>query len=136
VAEKKTVLVVEDHEDTREWVAEVLREAGYDVREAKDGAHALHMLENSALEPNLILLDMMMPVMSGRELLEALSGTQLLAALPVVVVTASGATEAPHAREVLRKPISPSALLNLVREYCGDAVEARGPSEAAADANG
>lgn len=66
-----TILVVEADDDLRECLADILRHAGYDVRQAEHGQRALEMLEMMPTQPCVVLLDMMGPVMSGGELLEA-----------------------------------------------------------------
>jgi CheY-like chemotaxis protein len=115
-----TVLVVEDVEDIREMVAEPLRDAGYDVLEAEHGKQALALLDTMKGRPCLVLLDLMMPVMSGSELLRTLKDTHRLAAIPVVVVSAGGEpAQAPQATRFVRKPPSDSLLLQLVGEFCG-----------------
>ncbi|MDB4986614.1 MAG: glnG5 [Myxococcaceae bacterium] len=117
----KTILLVEDNDDVREAVAELLRDEGYDVREAEHGGVALEQLAQMETEPCLVLLDLMMPVMSGPELLRVLSETNRLASLRVVVLSAGGkAGDAPEAKKFLRKPVEPSVLLAVVREFCGD----------------
>ncbi len=70
-AHGKRVLVVEDVEDTRELLVEILSAEGYEVASARDGAEALAMLRGG--RPfDLVLLDLMMPVMDGIELMDAL----------------------------------------------------------------
>jgi CheY-like chemotaxis protein len=116
----KTILLVEDNDDIREAVGELLRDEGYDVLEAEHGAAALHHLENMKGQPCLVLLDMMMPIMSGPELLKILHDSHRLASLPVVVLSA-GAREqdAAEFQPFIRKPAEPRVLLSVVREYCG-----------------
>ncbi|MET0339535.1 MAG: response regulator [Polyangiales bacterium] len=115
----KTVLLVEDDDDIREVVAEVLRDAGYDVREAENGKVALEQLEHLHGTPCLILLDLMMPVMSGPQLLAVLRQSHQLASLPVVVLSAGGRPgDAPEAQQFVRKPVSPDVLLRIVRDFC------------------
>lgn len=115
----REVLIVEDDVDIREALAENLRDAGYSVREAENGKEALDYLQSDARDPCLVLLDLMMPVMNGAELLQALHQGHRLAALPVVVVSAGGApSEAQGARRFLRKPPNPELLLALVEEFC------------------
>ena len=115
----RQVLIVEDDADIREALAENLRDAGYGVREAENGKQALEFLESDAADPCLVLLDLMMPIMNGAELLQALQEGHRLASLPVVVVSAGGSpSEAQGARRFLRKPPNPELLLALVREFC------------------
>ena len=82
---KEFVLVVDDEPDLRELVALTLEDAGYDVDVARDGREALEHIAQR--RPDVILLDMMMPVMDGRAVCEALRTNGGLP--PVVVMTAA-----------------------------------------------
>lgn len=116
----KTILLVEDDADLREAVGELLRDEGYEVLEAEHGKAALEQLEKMHGQPCLVLLDMMMPIMSGPELLRVLHESHRLASLPIVVLSAgSKASDAPEARKFIRKPADPKVLIAVVREYCG-----------------
>lgn len=113
----RDILLVEDDDDIRELFAEVLREAGYVVHEAENGRVALDRLEQ--VGPCLVLLDLMMPVMSGPELLRALHRSNRLHSLAVVALSAGGsAADVPEADRFLQKPIDPDHLLRVVGEYC------------------
>jgi CheY-like chemotaxis protein len=113
----RTILIVEDDDDLRELFAEALRTEQYRVLCACNGREALDMLDE--MRPCLVFLDMMMPVMSGVEVLEALGRSQRLPALPVVVVSAvADRTEARGACRYLQKPIEIDALLAVAREFC------------------
>jgi CheY-like chemotaxis protein len=114
-----TILVVEDDAEIRELVADVLTEGGYSVVQAANGQEALDYLRERRPEPCVILLDLMMPVLSGPELLEILVEDQRLAALPVIVVSAiADRGTAPGVKRFLRKPISATTLRKVVAEYC------------------
>jgi CheY-like chemotaxis protein len=117
----KTVLIVDDHSDTRIIVRELLTHFGYRVREAVNGAEA--MVE-SANGPDLILLDFLMPDRDGLEVLADLRARPATATTPIVVYTAA----ASHADElhahplvsrVLLKPLEARFLLAAVRELIG-----------------
>jgi two-component system chemotaxis response regulator CheY len=116
----KTILLVEDDPDIREVTAEILRESGYEVREAEDGEDALDQLHHMDEVPCLVLLDLSMPVMTGQELLQQLKKSDRFASLPVVVVSGAGWTHAdvPDANEFINKPPSVAALLKVVKEFC------------------
>ena len=117
-----TILIVEDDDDLRELFAEVLRDGRYSVACARNGLEALELLDD--MQPCLMLLDLMMPVMSGEELLKTLERSQRLGGLPVVVVSAiAEQSEAPGARRFMQKPIDLSALLDVAREFCHDVRE-------------
>ena len=86
------ILVVEDDDDVREALADVLREAGYDVARAVDGAEAIRALR-SGLRPSAILLDLMMPVMDGFQFRDEQRSDPALAPIPVIVVSADRALD-------------------------------------------
>jgi CheY-like chemotaxis protein len=119
---EKLILIVEDDPDLARLMAEVLDAAGYRTAIAANGREALEPLRMNN-RPDLILLDMMMPVMDGwafreeqRKLLEA-------ASIPVVVVTADGDARRKaaslQAAGYLAKPISIDGLLGAVERVCG-----------------
>lgn len=114
-----TILVVEDDPDIRELVSEVLEQSGYHVAEAGNGQEALDFLRAHIDEPCVVLLDLMMPVLSGPELLEIMAEDARLAALPVVVVSAvADRGSAPGVAKFLRKPVPSDVLRAAVAEYC------------------
>lgn len=102
---------MDDDDAIREVLAEVLRDEGYEVTSASNGEQALDELRRHR-HPDLLLLDLMMPVMSGWELLELLQARSDLSQIPVVVVSAMNA---PGACEHLAKPIDLDRLLATVR---------------------
>lgn len=85
----KSILVVEDDTDIREAIAFLLTDEGYDVACASDGFEALSYLHEGHV-PTLILLDIMMPGMDGYAFREAQNQEPALAAIPVVLLSASG----------------------------------------------
>jgi CheY-like chemotaxis protein len=107
---RRSILVVDDDEAIRQVIAEVLREEGYDVVCAENGVQALAELGKPE-QPDLVLLDLMMPVMSGWEVLEHLEAKDKLANVPIVVVSAM---TAPGVCEHLAKPIDLEDLLSTV----------------------
>ena len=118
---KTRILVVDDDEDIRSIVGEILEDDGYEVEEAENGREALEKLTAMSQAPALVLLDMMMPEMTGAQVLLALAGNRRLAAMPVVVLSAQPVANANGARKVVRKPLSRDALLALVHEFSGRA---------------
>ena len=115
-----TVLIVDDDADIRETLADVLRDAGYHVLGAANGDDALHQLRRGA-RPNLILLNLMMPVMNGWEFRERQRQDPMLAAIPVVVIsaysryTSDGADF--DAAASLRKPLDITTLIEMVERH-------------------
>ena len=119
VMETKPVLVVDDDPDIRETLRFVLEAAGYSVYLAANGKEALDLLLETEPLPGLILLDLMMPIMSGDEMLLALRAIHSLAAIPVTIVTASVTAMPREASGLLRKPVDLDALLDVVAQNCG-----------------
>lgn len=83
----KRILIVEDKASSRELLRTVLEKQGYTVEEAVDGEDALRKARGQV--PDLILLDLQIPVRSGYEVLEELRREAQFAAIPIVAVTAS-----------------------------------------------
>jgi CheY-like chemotaxis protein len=110
----RSVLVVDDDVAIRETISELLRDEGYEVVCAENGAQALVALGRMGT-PGVVLLDLMMPVMSGWELLEVLQENDRLSKIPVVVVSAM---TAPGTRGHLDKPIDLDQLLETVHKFC------------------
>jgi CheY-like chemotaxis protein len=108
-----TVLVVDDDAEIRDALCALLQHEGYTVVRAENGAQALEQLRR--VHPSVMLLDLMMPVMSGWEVLEALEESGELKDVKVVVVSAM---TAPFARACLRKPVDLDELLDVVGQCC------------------
>lgn len=114
---KKTVLVVEDDSDIRETLREALEWDGFEVVTAFDGRDGLRKIRQGP-RPDLVLLDMMMPIMTGRQFLDAVMADKSLALIPVLVVSAvADKTSAMGARDVVGKPPDLDFLMNLVARY-------------------
>ena len=115
----KTVLVVDDHSDTRIICRELLSHYGYVVLEARDGGEAMAITAES--KPDLILLDFLMPDRNGIEVLADLRGAQGTADTPIILFTAAAARVEellanPLVTRVLLKPIESAKLLRVVNE--------------------
>ncbi len=122
-ADGAPILIVEDHDDTREMVAVLLAADGFNVVTAENGRRGLERLMQS--RPCLVLLDLMMPVMSGWEFRKAQTAIQdsELAATPVLLLTAvpepEQAAEQLRVAGVLPKPLNFDQLIETVRRHCG-----------------
>ncbi len=117
-ANKPLILVVEDDQDTREALAMILDIEGFAVLTAGNGQEALELLKTAS--PCLVLLDLMMPVVSGWEFLRYRNMQPELAKIPVILTSAlmDGATgaQATGVDAVLQKPVDIARLLGLVRQ--------------------
>jgi two-component system response regulator MprA len=120
---ERTVLVVEDDSDIREALAQVLEDGHYRAIRAANGEVALATLRDTAFSPCVILLDVMMPVMDGREFLLRKQEDAALSQIPVVVLSAQAdaarAATQLNAAGFLKKPIDLAELLRTVEKFCG-----------------
>ena len=110
------LLIVDDNNITREGLAIVLRRAGYEIALATNGAEALAIL--GSLRPDLILLDMLMPILDGWHVLQQVKARNF-PPVPIILVTATGLTrqwaEDQGCCGFVPKPIIPAELLKEVR---------------------
>jgi len=113
------VLIVEDDADLREMMAQLLSLEGYRTETAANGRDALQYLA-SGHRPDLILLDLMMPVMDGWEFRRRQVEDPTIAEVPVVVLSALDAARAADlgGTAFLKKPLDFDRLLELVRRFC------------------
>jgi two-component system cell cycle response regulator DivK len=117
----KRILVVEDQPDNRRILRDLLGNAGYDLIEAETGEEALAALE--AQRPDLILMDIQLPVMDGYEATRRIRSNPELKFIPIIAVTsyALGGDEAKAlavgCTAYITKPFSPRALLAKVQEH-------------------
>lgn len=119
----KRVLIVEDEESVRELERFILEAEGYEVVEARDGLEGLTKAEFK--RPDLILLDLMMPDVSGGRMFDEMKQHPVTQGIPIVVVTGK-----PDAHEifddtigrenVIMKPFETDGLLAVVRHHIGD----------------
>ena len=86
--DQKTVMIIEDEEDAAELFAEMMRVSGYRIVKTSKSAPAIGMM--IAERPDVILLDIMMPEISGLDILRQMRRDPALANIPVIVVTAKG----------------------------------------------
>ena len=112
-----TILIADDHDDNRELLQLLLASAGYDVREAKDGEECLAMARNEP--PDLIVMDLSMPVLDGWGVLQELQADQRTLTIPCMAVTAHADLNRNEALETgfrayLSKPYTAENLLKTI----------------------
>jgi CheY-like chemotaxis protein len=115
------VLIVEDDADLREMMAQLLTLEGYHTETVANGREALKYL-HEAPRPDVILLDLMMPIMDGWEFRKRQQDDPALADVPVIVLTALDQAQARandlNGVDFLKKPLDFDRLLELVRRHC------------------
>jgi len=113
-------LIVEDDEDLREMMAQLLTLEGFDAATVANGREALDYLRHNSTVPDVILLDLMMPVMDGWEFRRRQKADPALAPVPVIVLSALDQARAANldATAFLKKPLDFDRLLTLVRSHC------------------
>jgi two-component system, cell cycle response regulator DivK len=117
----KTILVVEDQEDNRQILRDLLGNAGYQMHEAENGEEALAAV--AKFRPDLILMDIQLPILDGYEATRRLKANPETKNIPVIVVTSYALSgDETKAREsgcdaYVTKPYSPRALLTKIREF-------------------
>ncbi len=117
---KKAILVVDDDNDIRVTLAELLELEGFDVLTASNGEEALKAIRSTeSRKPiHLVLLDLMMPVMNGKEFLSVQRNDPDLSQLPVILLSAgSRPTDLPSNLTFLKKPLDAEHLLSVIRQY-------------------
>ena len=115
---RKQILLVEDDDALAQLYGGVLRMSGFDATHVDDGLAALNFLENES--PDLIVVDMNLPVLQGDELLREIGARPDLRHIPAIVVTGADiqldpAVERP--KQILRKPCPPDRLVSVVERY-------------------
>lgn len=116
-----TILLVEDEHTNQEVALLILRHQGWDTAVAQDGAEAVQLA--ATLQPKLILMDLLMPVMDGLQATRQLKGDPRTAHIPVVAVTAKASeadrqeAEAAGCSGFLTKPYRNRTLVEVVRQH-------------------
>jgi two-component system cell cycle response regulator DivK len=118
---KKCILVVEDQEDNRQILRDLLTSGGFDMIEAENGEEAITAAETN--KPDLILMDIQLPLLDGYEATRRIKANPELKAIPIIVVTSyalSGDEEKARRAgcdDYVAKPFSPRELLAKIKEY-------------------
>jgi two-component system cell cycle response regulator DivK len=119
----RRILVVEDHEENRRIMRDLLTAAGYEMIEALTGEEGIALAERQ--RPDLILMDIQLPGLDGYETTRRIKAQPALRAIPIIAVTSYALSgDDVKAREAgcddyVTKPFSPRALLAKMREFLG-----------------
>ncbi|MDD1777293.1 MAG: response regulator [Candidatus Helarchaeota archaeon] len=117
----KKILVVDDEPDLLKVVTFRLKKIGYDIIEATDGQKAIALIQEH--RPDLILLDLRLPVIDGWEVCRRVKSDDQLKHIPIVLLTASAhnleMTKELKAEDFLVKPFEPEELLAIIKKYIG-----------------
>jgi two-component system cell cycle response regulator DivK len=117
----KRILVVEDQPDNRRILRDLLTSVGFEIIEAENGQEALEVVARE--RPNLILMDIQLPLLDGYEATRRIKADPALRAIPIIVITSyalsgdESKARAAGCDAYVTKPFSPRALLAKVREY-------------------
>lgn len=112
------ILVIEDDAAIREALYLILLQEGYAVTQAANGLEGLAVLKKLP-HPDLIILDLMMPVMNGWAFIDVVEEDHALRNIPILVITAFCNQTAPiKSRTVLTKPLNVDVLLEFAKRYC------------------
>jgi CheY-like chemotaxis protein len=122
-----SILIVEDNEDFRGLVRSALEQEGFTVREASDGQEALARLQESGSSRCLMVMDLMMPGMTGWDLVSAVRSDPLLRGNPIIVSTAVPEESPSGVDAILTKPFGLDSLVAVVERYCSRTVRQAAP---------
>ena len=115
----KDVLVVEDESYLCELLSDVIESEGHTARKASNGLEALELMKER--KPQLVLLDLMMPIMDGWEFMDAVKANPQWDGVPIVIITAiydvKRTQEETGARAVITKPFDIDQISEIVRLY-------------------
>jgi DNA-binding response OmpR family regulator len=114
-AAKRSVLIIEDDEDVRETLAQILEDEGLSTLAARNGQEALDLLHTEGVNPSLILLDLMMPVMNGWEFRRQMESDASIPQTPVVVMSARSRDHTVASAAWLQKPLRVDELLTTIQ---------------------
>jgi len=114
---QKTVLLAEDDLEIRDILQDLLEAEGYDVVPASHGRQALEFLQGAEKLPDLVVLDLMMPLVDGHQVLDTMKSDPALAPIPVVVLSAVARERPVGAAAFLRKPIPLQKFFDTIKGF-------------------
>jgi DNA-binding response OmpR family regulator len=133
LGEGKTICIIEDEPAMIELVSLILRSRGFNVVGAHGGQEGLQLL--AATKPDLVLLDLMMPDMSGWDVYQQMKADNALKSIPVIIVTAKAQSidkvlglHIAKVQDYITKPFSPNELLESIRKVLAAHSDAQAPA--------
>ena len=117
----KRILIVEDHEDARQILRDMLETTDYELVEAENGEQAMAVVARQ--RPDLILMDIQLPILDGYEATRRIKADPALSSIPIIAVTSyalsgdEAKARAAGCDDFIPKPYSPRQLLAKVRQY-------------------
>ncbi len=121
--DKKVILIIEDDEDSRFLLKYYLNEINYEVVEAKDGKEGIQIVKSK--KPDLILIDIMMPVMDGNTATKIIREDMQFNKIPIIALTANTSDEEKQrsidagCNDFIEKPLDLNILTEVIRKYIG-----------------
>jgi CheY-like chemotaxis protein len=116
--DRQTVLLVEDNNDIRSVMTDILEDEGYAAEPARGGREAIEKLSSDGLLPSLVLLDFTMPDVTGLDVLRVIRENDRLKSVPVLMMTAFSPSLVPDGVQCIPKPMDVMKLLGTIRECC------------------
>ncbi len=123
MSQKAKVLIVDDEPNNVDFLEQALEDSGYQLITATNGQEALNKIQSE--QPDLVLLDLAMPIMDGFAVLERVKADSTLRNIPVIIISAEHDSKSvvrgikQGAEDYLTKPVNASLLVKKVKEYLG-----------------
>jgi CheY-like chemotaxis protein len=117
ISRVRTILIVDDESSMRFLLRITFESAGYEVLEAHHGAVALERVKES--RPNLVVTDLMMPVMNGRDLVGRLRADPETASIPILLISANPNADVAGVDAIVGKPFDPETVVEAARSLAG-----------------
>ncbi len=121
-ASTKKVLIVDDDDDVRESIRDALEREGYEVSKAADGQQAFDRLNDDGARPDVVILDLVLPLVDGTRIYQAMKADSRLANIPIVVSTANP-RRAPPGAVTVSKPVKLARLLDTIMQVSAGATK-------------
>lgn len=118
-----TIIIIDDRQETNELYEAILQPMGYEVIAVQNAVHGIELVRQH--RPQLIIMDILLPTMSGWEAIEVLKADEALKAIPILAISAANTQESDEKalsypiEAFMRKPFTPSELMRMVKHILG-----------------